>query len=923
MAMSLFGTLGIGVTGLDAQSNKLATISNNITNINTIGYKESVTRFSNLITDSSSVVLYAGQGVTAANTQRVVRQGAMQSTSSTTDLGITGNGLFVVNTESNGSGQVQYTRAGSFSPDATGNYKNSAGFYLQAWVLDPNGNILTPDTLQTVNALNMTNVPVATSTVTIGANLNSSESAIASPNVTAAFDPLDTTNAGIGADELIIPDAVNHILRGDQFTVTDIPPVPGAPVTYTYQYDGYTMGRNVGDASPAGNGDNAASLLASPVALNNPFQTVGSGSGDVIVTVPSTAGMTTGDVVSFSGAAGVGGITAGQLNTSFVITVLSPTTYQITTAGSDPAVGGTAGGGAGVSETVRPYTGAIFDAATPVQTFFGTTGTAGIVPAALSFTITTAASGTVQFTYTSGAANASLRQFNSLNNLAAAINTVSGLTARVSGGRLHVGAIDANAAVTFANGQSTGISTPSVQSGLDWVRELGFSDITAGTNRFSTLTGLADIISSSPGMSAAVINSPLGAASLQINAASPLDAISIADGTTNAGSILGELGIPKQATPVTLAANAYTTTAGSTTITIAATTVPALQEGDVVSLSGLAAGTYNGIPDTALNGNFVVDSVGVGTFTIHVIYPAASVLAGSFGAGTEQLQPPRVSSSLNGGPLGLPVPDTGIITAAYDPTSNFNNMAGGAIPPQFSRPITIYDSTGTPHTLTMGFLKTGINAWAVELYVPATDLVGSANGQIGYGTVTFNGDGTLASVSPGLTGALAANWSSTGSVAGALTFDLGTAGPPPVGLSDGLSQFDNGYNIDFVTQNGFPPGQLVSVSVDAEGNVIGNFNTGQTQNFYRIPLAQFVSADNLQAVSGNAYLETAQSGTVTLTQAGVNGMGFIGSGELESSNTDLGTQLTEMIVAQRAYQSNAKLISTSDTMLQTLTQILT
>lgn len=1012
--MSLFTTLGIGITGVQAQSNKLSTISNNIANINTVGYKQTITSFSDLVTDSSGV-FFAGQGVNANATQRVTQQGLLQHTSSTTDLAVAGNGLFIVNTESDSSGTVQYTRDGSFAPDGLGFYRNSAGFYLQAWLLDASGNILTPGTLETVNLANVTSQPVATTAVSIDSNLNASQALLPGALVTAGLDPVDTTNYGISASQIIVPSPTDHLQRGDRFTITDIPPAPGAPVAYTYEYGGFTIGRNVTDTSPAGNGDNGDSPLTSPVALaNDPFQTVGSGSGDVIVTVPSTAGLSTGDVVSFSGATAVGGITAAQLNTSFVITVLTPTTFRITTAGSDPAVGGTVGGGAAVSEDVRRYPGSIFDAISTNQAFLGITGTANIAGPALGFTITTAASGTVTFTYTPATAIAAAHTFNTLDNLSAAINTVPGLTSRVVGGRLYVGALDANDAVTFANGQAAGASGPPLQYGLDWIGELGLSDIPAGTNRFSTLSGLADNINASAGLSATVI-SPLNQSSLQINASSPLDSIQIADRTipaatvlaanaytttlgsnfvtitatvpglqagqtvtlsglapgvyngipdtalngsflvqsvgagtftiaanvsptvvtagsfgagteslqalTNGGSILGQLGIPVPAAPVVLAANAYATTAGSNTVTVTGVAVPPLVAGDTISLSGLAAGTYNGIPATALNGTFTVQSVGAGTFTIVVNVPAAQVTAGTFGAGGEILTPPPVSSSLGGAPLTNPVPDTGVLSAAYDPASVFLNMASGSVSPQFSQAVTVYDSTGAAHTLTVGFLKTGINTWAVELYVPPADLTASIDGQIASGTVTFNGDGTLNSVSASLTGALTANWSTTGAVPGAITFNFGTAGPLLTGLADGLSQFDSGYIIGPTTQDGYPAGNLVSAEIDESGNIVGIFNTGQNLALYRIPLAQFISADHLQAVSGNAFIETVRSGAATIAQAGTGGLGFIKSSRLEQSTTDLASQLTELIVAQRAYQSNTKLVSTSDDMLQTLTEI--
>src|SRR5580692_12548260 len=115
--MSLFGALNIGVAGLDAFSNAMSITSSNIANVNTVGYKTSTNNFATLLSNTIDTVDSAS-GVVQSGTQNVTQQGLLQAAASTTDLGIQGNGFFVVNTQSDGTGATYYTRAGNFAPDA-------------------------------------------------------------------------------------------------------------------------------------------------------------------------------------------------------------------------------------------------------------------------------------------------------------------------------------------------------------------------------------------------------------------------------------------------------------------------------------------------------------------------------------------------------------------------------------------------------------------------------------------------------------------------------------------------------------------------------------------------------------------------------------------------------------------------------------
>src|ERR1700692_1415930 len=115
--MSLFGALNIGVAGLDAFSNAMSITSSNIANVNTVGYKASSNNFETLL--STQIASNdSTEGVLQNATQNVTQQGLLTSAAATTDMGIQGNGFFIVNQQADGTGSTFYTRAGDFQPDA-------------------------------------------------------------------------------------------------------------------------------------------------------------------------------------------------------------------------------------------------------------------------------------------------------------------------------------------------------------------------------------------------------------------------------------------------------------------------------------------------------------------------------------------------------------------------------------------------------------------------------------------------------------------------------------------------------------------------------------------------------------------------------------------------------------------------------------
>lgn len=133
---SLYGALFSGVSGLQAQSNAMGAIADNVSNVNTVGYKGTDTQFQTLVTQQASRYNYTAGGVQARPRMNIEAQGLLQSTSGSNDVGIAGNGFFVVSTQPSGGGYF-FTRAGAFQTDANGYYQNTAGYYLQGWPLQP------------------------------------------------------------------------------------------------------------------------------------------------------------------------------------------------------------------------------------------------------------------------------------------------------------------------------------------------------------------------------------------------------------------------------------------------------------------------------------------------------------------------------------------------------------------------------------------------------------------------------------------------------------------------------------------------------------------------------------------------------------------------------------------------------------------
>ena len=249
---------------------------------------------------------------------------------------------------------------------------------------------------------------------------------------------------------------------------------------------------------------------------------------------------------------------------------------------------------------------------------------------------------------------------------------------------------------------------------------------------------------------------------------------------------------------------------------------------------------------------------------------------------------------------------------------DYNNSGGSSgVQPDFSRTIQVYDSLGEAQQLVLAFLKTGDNQWAAELYADRSDLDSGTHstGLLASATVTFNGDGTLDTVTGTLASAVSIDWSN-GADTSSITVDLGTTDE-----TDGLSQFASPSDVAFVVQNGSEVGQVNGVSMDSDGYVSVSFTNGAIRKIYRLPIATFANPAALDPRTGNVYAETQASGEHNLKYTGQGGAGTLATASLEAANVDLADEFTKMIVTQRAYTANARVITTANDMLNELMQV--
>ncbi|MCL3860863.1 flagellar hook protein FlgE [Actinotalea sp. K2] len=205
-----------------------------------------------------------------------------------------------------------------------------------------------------------------------------------------------------------------------------------------------------------------------------------------------------------------------------------------------------------------------------------------------------------------------------------------------------------------------------------------------------------------------------------------------------------------------------------------------------------------------------------------------------------------------------------------------------------NREVDVYDAAGTLQSLSLAFTRTAAG-WDVS----------AMRGGVPVGTVsplTFNADGTLASG-----GTMAA---------GGVDVDLST-----------LTGYAGLTTVEASAQDGRSAGTLQSFTINADGTLLGQFSNGLKQAVGRVALATFTNPAGMEKAGGSLYRTTVNSGDPQVGAAGTGGRGELTGGALEMSNVDLSAEFTNLIIAQRGFQANSRVITTSDELLQELVNL--
>jgi flagellar hook protein FlgE len=330
--------------------------------------------------------------------------------------------------------------------------------------------------------------------------------------------------------------------------------------------------------------------------------------------------------------------------------------------------------------------------------------------------------------------------------------------------------------------------------------------------------------------------------------------------------------------------------------------------GDVISFSGTD-------PDgTTLSGSFTygTDGTTVGELidVISDVYSGVTVSLGS--NGTLRLTDAVAGESETS--ISLAFEDNG--TSSLVTLPQFTTLVEGKDAESHTTSTTIYDSKGDTHTFTMTFTNVSSadrqDIWRWEATIDNGEIT-PVGGNKGF--VKFANDGSLAGFE--IDDDLPLTFDpSAGSERMQITLD-----PGDIGSYTGITQMDSPATTHADHQDGYGMGNLYKIAFDENGTITGLFTNGVNQILGQVALAEFNNPSGLERAGNNLYEAGANSGTAVRGYVGSTIQATISSGALEMSTVDLAQEFTDMIVAQRGFQANARVITTSDTLLDEVVRL--
>lgn len=258
--------------------------------------------------------------------------------------------------------------------------------------------------------------------------------------------------------------------------------------------------------------------------------------------------------------------------------------------------------------------------------------------------------------------------------------------------------------------------------------------------------------------------------------------------------------------------------------------------------------------------------------------------------------------------LGASLPPTQ--TTSLSITANLDSQA--EVDSTFTTAVQVIDSLGAAHTVTFTFTKTDATEWSWSATIPAVDTGGAATDpptEIGSGTFTFDSDGVLTDPAADETLSIA------GLANGAADMDI------TFGIIDanGNARF-TGYaapsSVAAITQDGYRAAVLRDINIDSQGIIRGIFDNGQVKPLAQLAMANFSNVEGLLKFTGSTFVTSPTSGEPSIGTPGTGGRGTISGSSLELSNVDIAEEFTSLIVAQRGYQANSRVIVATDQLYQ-------
>lgn len=227
----------------------------------------------------------------------------------------------------------------------------------------------------------------------------------------------------------------------------------------------------------------------------------------------------------------------------------------------------------------------------------------------------------------------------------------------------------------------------------------------------------------------------------------------------------------------------------------------------------------------------------------------------------------------------------------------------------FVNSITVFDSLGESHDVTLGFFKEGANSWSVGAFIDGSEVTGGTAGtpvRLGQTVpLAFGPDGQLTEASVATAQIVASPAFANGAAAGNITIDLSQ-----------FSQFASNSTVSSITQDGQAAGEIEGYEIGGDGRVFARLSSGASPVIATLGVANFNNVEGLTRVGGSLFDATARSGNAGLSTAGQSGTGSLQVGALERSNVDLADQFVDLVIYQRGYSASSQIFSSAGDMLR-------